>query len=54
MRSIFHLALAAFAIGLMTLAPSVAQASTPEAHSHAHMSHNRAPRVHFHSSPSRH
>lgn len=48
MKAKFHLALAALAVGLMTLTPAPAQASTPGAHSHSQFFHARGPRVHYH------
>ena len=48
MKSKFHLVLAALAVGLMTLVPAPAQASTPDAHSHSVSFHSRGPRVHYH------
>jgi hypothetical protein len=54
MKSKFYLALAALAVGLMTLVPAPAQASTPGVHSHSVFFHSRGPRVHYHGMHARH
>jgi hypothetical protein len=47
--------LGAMVLALMTIVPSVAQASTPSAsHTHAHLFHDRTPRVHDHGTHAHH
>jgi len=54
MKSKYYAVFASLVIAAMTLAPSVAQASTPGIHAHSHLVHDRTPHVHDHGSHSHH
>jgi hypothetical protein len=54
MKAKLHLALAALAVGLMTLVRAPAQASTPGVHSRSVFFRSHGPRVHYHGMHARH